>query len=155
MRCFVWICGSLVLLLASLPSTAWAYEEQATLGLEVGYAGLPTSDTLPRSGVDVGLSAGGGFGDAWSIQGLLSYNIFPNARALHLGMVGIEQNAIVKILSVAAVIFLPPTLIASIYGMNFDHMPELHWGWGYAGAWLLMLTVGGTMLAFFKRKGWL
>ena len=90
MRCFVWICGSLVLLLASLPSTAWAYEEQATLGLEVGYAGLPTSDTLPRSGVDVGLSAGGGFGDAWSIQGLLSYNIFPNARALHLGMVGIE-----------------------------------------------------------------
>jgi hypothetical protein len=78
------------MLLASLPSTAEAYENEATLGLSVGYAGLPTSDTLPRNGVDLGLSAGGGLGDAWSIQGLLSYNVFPNPRALHLGMVGIE-----------------------------------------------------------------
>ena len=90
MRRLVWIFGSLAALLTGLPSTAQAYEDQATLGLEVGYAGIPGSDTLPRNGVDVGLSAGGGLGDAWSIQGLLSYNVFPNARALHLGMVGIE-----------------------------------------------------------------
>jgi hypothetical protein len=58
--------------------------------LEVGYAGIPGSDTLPRNGVDVGLSAGGGLGDAWSIQGLLSYNILPNDRPLHLAMAGLE-----------------------------------------------------------------
>ena len=76
--------------MASLPSMASAYEDQATLGLEVGYAGMPSTDTLPRNGVDVGLIAGGGFGDAWSIQGLLSYNIFPNERPLHLGIAGLE-----------------------------------------------------------------
>ncbi len=89
MRCFVWIFGSLTLV-ASLPSMARAYEDQATLGLEVGYAGIPTTDTLPRNGVDVGLSAGGGIGDAWSIQGLLSYNVFPTERPLHLSMAGLE-----------------------------------------------------------------
>jgi len=88
-RCLVWILGSLALS-ASLPSAAWAYEEQATLGLEVGYAGIPGSDALPRNGVDVGLIGGGGIGDAWSIQGLLSYNIFPNERPLHLGIAGLE-----------------------------------------------------------------
>jgi hypothetical protein len=88
-RCLVGIFGSLALLLA-LPSMASAYEDQATLGLEVGYAGIPRTDTLPRNGVDVGLIAGGGFGDAWSIQGLLSYNIFPNERPMHLGMAGLE-----------------------------------------------------------------
>lgn len=89
MRCLVGIFGSLTLWVL-LPSMALAYEDQATLGLEVGYAGMPTTDTLPRNGVDVGLIAGGGFGDAWSIQGLLSYNIFPNERPLHLGMAGLE-----------------------------------------------------------------
>jgi len=88
-RRLVGIIGSLVLL-ASLPSTASAYEDQATLGLEVGYAGMPTTETLPRNGVDVGLVAGGGLGDAWSIQGLLSYNIFLNERPLHLGIAGLE-----------------------------------------------------------------
>jgi hypothetical protein len=88
-RCLVGIFGSLALLLA-VPSMASAYEDQATLGLEVGYAGIPRTDTLPRNGVDVGLIAGGGFGDAWSIQGLLSYNIFPDERRLHLGMAGLE-----------------------------------------------------------------
>ena len=54
-------------------------------------------------------------------------------------MISIEQNAIIKIFSVAAVIFLPPTLVASIYGMNFDVMPELHWAFGYPIAILLMM----------------
>lgn len=89
MRCAVWIIGSLALW-ASLPAPSRAYEDQAILGLAVGYAGIPGSDTLPRNGVDVALSAGGGFGEAWSLQGLLSYNLLPNGRSLHLGVAGIE-----------------------------------------------------------------
>jgi len=72
-----------------------------------------------------------------------------------LGMISIEQNGIIKIFSVAAVVFLPPTLVASIYGMNFDFMPELHWTYGYP--WAIGLMVFSAILPFFyfKRKGWL
>ncbi len=72
-----------------------------------------------------------------------------------LGLINIEQNNIIKIFSVAAVVFLPPTLVASIYGMNFQHMPELAWNLGYPLALLLM--VGSALLPFvyFKRRGWL
>ncbi|WP_341503665.1 magnesium/cobalt transporter CorA [Gallaecimonas sp. GXIMD4217] len=67
----------------------------------------------------------------------------------------LQQNKIIKIFSVAAVIFLPPTLIASIYGMNFDVMPELHWSVGYPLALATMLLSAGGTYFFFKRKGWL
>lgn len=90
MRRLVRICASLAALLLSAPSTVRAYEDQATLGLAIGYAGNPGSDTLPRNGIDFGLSAGVGLGDAWSIQGLLSYNLFPDARPVHLGIAGLE-----------------------------------------------------------------
>lgn len=72
-----------------------------------------------------------------------------------LGMVNIEQNAIIKIFSVVAVIFLPPTLVASMYGMNFELIPELHWKYGYA--WALALMVASAILPYlyFKRRGWL
>jgi len=72
-----------------------------------------------------------------------------------LGLINLEQNNIIKIFSVAAVMFMPPTLIASIYGMNFKHMPELDWPFGYPLAVLLM---GGSILGiylYFKRRGWL
>ena len=72
-----------------------------------------------------------------------------------LGMISIEQNAIIKIFSVAAVVFLPPTLIASIYGMNFAHMPELDWLVGYPFAIGLMILSAILPYLFFKRKGWL
>ena len=72
-----------------------------------------------------------------------------------LGRINIEQNAIIKIFSVAAVIFLPPTLIASIYGMNFDHMPELDWLLGYPFALGLMIVSAILPYLFFKRRGWL
>lgn len=72
-----------------------------------------------------------------------------------LGMINIEQNAIIKIFSVAAVVFLPPTLIASIYGMNFDHMPELNWPLGYLFALGLMVLSAILPYLFFKRRGWL
>lgn len=72
-----------------------------------------------------------------------------------LGMIGIEQNAIIKIFSVAAVIFLPPTLVASLYGMNFEFMPELDWKLGYPFAIGLMILSALLPYWFFKRKGWL
>ena len=72
-----------------------------------------------------------------------------------LGMINIEQNAIIKIFSVAAVVFLPPTLVASIYGMNFDIMPELKWMLGYPFALGLMVLSAILPFCFFKRRGWL
>jgi len=72
-----------------------------------------------------------------------------------LGMINIEQNATIKIFSVLAVVLLPPTMIASIYGMNFEHMPELSWPLGYPLALLMMLAAAVLPYAWFKRKGWL
>ncbi len=72
-----------------------------------------------------------------------------------LGMINIEQNRIIKIFSVAAVVFLPPTLVASLYGMNFRHMPELDWVYGYPLAVGLMLLAALLPYLFFKRKGWM
>ncbi len=72
-----------------------------------------------------------------------------------LGMISIEQNSIIKIFSVAAVIFLPPTLVASIYGMNFQFMPELKWDFGYPLAVVLMILSGFLPYKYFKYKGWL
>ena len=72
-----------------------------------------------------------------------------------LGMINIEQNNIIKIFSVVAVVFLPPTLIASIYGMNFDVMPELHWIAGYPFAILLMIVSAILPYLYFKGRGWL
>jgi magnesium transporter len=72
-----------------------------------------------------------------------------------LGLINIEQNAIIKIVSVAAVVFLPPTLVASVYGMNFQVMPELGWAHGYPFALVLMVVSAVLPYFFFKRKGWL
>ena len=72
-----------------------------------------------------------------------------------LGMINIQQNAIIKIVSVAAVVFLPPTLVASIYGMNFAMMPELRWLYGYPLALGLMVVSAVLPFWFFRRKGWL
>jgi magnesium transporter len=72
-----------------------------------------------------------------------------------LGVVFIEQNNIIKIFSIAAVVLMPPTLIASIYGMNFKHMPELDWTLGYPLAIVLMLIGAGFPYFLFKWKGWL
>lgn len=72
-----------------------------------------------------------------------------------LGMINLEQNKIIKIFSIAAVVFLPPTLVASIYGMNFEHMPEMKWPLGYPMALLLMVFAGGAPYLYFRQKGWL
>jgi magnesium transporter len=72
-----------------------------------------------------------------------------------LGMISIQQNAIIKIFSVAAVIFLPPTLVASIYGMNFEVMPELGWAFGYPMALIAMVASAVLSYWVFKIRGWL
>ncbi|TCS36869.1 magnesium transporter [Paucimonas lemoignei] len=72
-----------------------------------------------------------------------------------VGFININQNKIIKIFSVASVAFLPPTLIASIYGMNFKFLPELDWSLGYPFALGLMLASAIAPFAYFKRRGWL
>ena len=72
-----------------------------------------------------------------------------------LGLVNIEQNKIIKIFTVVNVIFLPPTLIASMYGMNFDFMPELHWQYGYLFSLGLMIAFTLIVLLIFRLKKWL
>lgn len=72
-----------------------------------------------------------------------------------LGLVNIEQNKIIKIFTVVNVIFLPPTLVASMYGMNFKFMPELDWTFGYPFSIALMLVFTGIVLLIFRLKKWL
>jgi len=72
-----------------------------------------------------------------------------------LGMISTEQNQIIKLFSVMAVMLMPPTLVASIYGMNFHNMPELSLTWGYPLALLLMFISGLIPYLYFKKKGWL
>lgn len=72
-----------------------------------------------------------------------------------LGLVNLQQNKIIKIFTVVSVIFLPPTLIASIYGMNFKVLPELNWAYGYPFSIFLMVAFSGAVLWYFRRKKWL
>ncbi|EOM3721815.1 CorA family divalent cation transporter, partial [Escherichia coli H20] len=72
-----------------------------------------------------------------------------------MGFINIEQNRIIKIFSVVSVVFLPPTLVASSYGMNFEFMPELKWSFGYPAAIIFMILAGLAPYLYFKRKNWL
>ncbi|MBS9848151.1 magnesium/cobalt transporter CorA [Vibrio alginolyticus] len=94
------------------------------------------------------------------IEALMSHTTFLFDKINFLmdstqGFINIKQNQIIKIFSIAAVVFLPPTVIASIYGMNFEFMPELSWTGGYPWALGLMLASGFAPYFYFKRKGWL
>lgn len=72
-----------------------------------------------------------------------------------LGMINVEQNMIIKIFSVVSVFFMPPTLVASLYGMNFKHMPELDWVSGYPMAISIMIMCAIIPYLYFRKKGWL
>jgi magnesium transporter len=69
-----------------------------------------------------------------------------------LGLINIQQNQIIKIFTIASVLFLPPTLIASIYGMNFEHMPELKQPWAYPAVLVLLVLSAVAPIIYFKRK---
>jgi magnesium transporter len=72
-----------------------------------------------------------------------------------LGLINIEQNNIIKVLTIVSVVGVPPTLVASMYGMNFRHMPELDWAWGYPYALVLIALSAILPLLWFKLRGWL
>jgi magnesium transporter len=72
-----------------------------------------------------------------------------------IGLINIRQNEAVKVFTVLATIFLPATLIASIFGMNFENMPELHWKYGYVYSLALMVITTVVLIFWVKRKGWL
>ncbi len=73
----------------------------------------------------------------------------------YLSSVSNRMNEVMKVLTIIATIFIPVTFVAGVYGMNFHHMPELSWRWGYPAVLLIMLAVGLGMIAYFKRKRWL
>ncbi|WP_026464845.1 magnesium/cobalt transporter CorA [Adhaeribacter aquaticus] len=94
------------------------------------------------------------------INSLLQHTQFSFERLEYLqntflGLVNIDQNQVIKIFTVVTVIFMPPTLIASVYGMNFKFLPELEWDYGYPFALLLMVLSSLSFLWYFKRKNWL
>ncbi len=74
---------------------------------------------------------------------------------IFIGILSIEQNKVIKIFTIVNVIFLPPTLIASIYGMNFEFIPELHWEYGYVFSIIFMIIASITPILIFKKKGWI
>jgi len=74
---------------------------------------------------------------------------------IYLSSVSNRMNEVMKVLTIIATIFIPLTLIAGIYGMNFQQMPELGWRWGYPMVWAVMLAIGALMLAYFRGKRWL
>jgi len=74
---------------------------------------------------------------------------------IYLSSVSNRMNEVMKVLTVISTIFIPLTLIASIYGMNFRYMPELEWSWGYPMVYMVMLAIGAVMLVYFRRKKWL
>ncbi len=74
---------------------------------------------------------------------------------IYLSSISNRMNEVMKVLTIIATIFIPLTLIAGIYGMNFRYMPELEWRWAYPMLWLVMIVIGGFMLIYFRRKRWL
>ncbi|MDO9518851.1 MAG: magnesium/cobalt transporter CorA [Pseudohongiella sp.] len=73
---------------------------------------------------------------------------------LHMSSSNQRMNEIMKTLTLFATIFMPLTFIAGVYGMNFEHMPELSWSWGYPATWLVMLSIAGCLLVYFKWRRW-
>jgi magnesium transporter len=74
---------------------------------------------------------------------------------IYLSSISNRMNAVMKVLTIIATIFIPLTFIAGVYGMNFKNMPELKWRYGYFGVWVVMVIVTGGMLFYFKKKKWL
>ncbi|HEX8233258.1 MAG TPA: magnesium transporter CorA family protein [Caulobacteraceae bacterium] len=133
---------------------AKAHESLVSLGRMIGFsmlAGQVEADTELRAELR-SLQR--------DVQSLLEHSTYLSSNISFmleaaLGLISVQQNEITKIFSIAAVLFLPPTLIAGIYGMNFAVMPELHWEYGYPFAWALIVGSVLVSILWFKRKGWL
>jgi magnesium transporter len=94
------------------------------------------------------------------VESLVNFSDFLAERTQFLldaamGMINIAHNKRLNVFTVLSVVLMPPTLIASIYGMNFRHMPELGWAWGYPMAIAMMVFVAVVPIVFLRKKGWL
>jgi magnesium transporter len=81
-------------------------------------------------------------------------DIVTGAMDIYLNSTSLRMNEIMKALTIVSTIFLPLSFVAGVYGMNFEHMPELNWIWGYPMVWGIFLLIAAGMLIFFKRRGW-
>lgn len=81
-------------------------------------------------------------------------DMLSGVQDLYLSSMGQKTNQVMQVLTMIATIFIPLTFIAGVYGMNFEHMPELHWKYGYLGVWIIMLILTAGMVVFFRRKKW-
>ncbi len=84
----------------------------------------------------------------------LSRDLLASVRDYHQAKIANDQNEVMKRLTVIAALFLPPTFIVGLYGQNFDHIPELHWWWGYAYVWGVIVGMTLLQLWWFHRKRW-
>lgn len=85
----------------------------------------------------------------------LSRDLVAGVRDYAQARIAIDQNEVMKRLTIVAAIFLPPTFLVGVYGQNFDHMPELHWRLGYLFSWAIIVAATVAQLVYFKRKRWL
>jgi magnesium transporter len=124
-----------------------------SIGRLVNYVSAECGDRHPGLGERSGIMAA----DIRSLTDHASYIAGTTVFLLEatLGLINIEQNNIIKIVSVVSVLIMPPTLIASIYGMNFEFMPELDWRIGYPLALGAMFVAAAIPYWYFKRRGWL
>ena len=90
------------------------------------------------------------------VESVESYrDILTGLLDIYVSSVNNKMNQIMKVLTVFTSIFIPLTFIAGVYGMNFEHMPELRWQWAYPATWVLFITIPVVLLVFFKKKKWL
>lgn len=129
------------------------HESLVTFGRVVSYAGHHKKLHLPERLEQL---------DAIrkDISGLSDHGTYLTGRVnflldATLGMISIQQNGVFRVLSIASLIFLPPTLVAGIYGMNFKFMPELTWNYGYPGAMIIMLFAAILPYAYLKQRKYL
>jgi magnesium transporter len=134
---------------------AKARESLASLERLIQYAGLALSNGFAKKDAKARLKLLGR--DVRSLEDQVTFlsnkiNFLLDAT---LGLISVQQNDVIRILTVAAGIFFPPTLIASVYGMNFQWMPELNWAYGYFIALGLILISAIAPYIYFRFKGWL
>jgi magnesium transporter len=134
--------------------TSKARESLVTLGRQLTFIQQSTAVQMPK---DLGARYRSMSRDVLALSDHASFLANKSSFMLQatLGLINIEQNNIIKIFSVAAAVFLPPTLIASIWGMNFEFMPELEWPFGYPLALFAIVISAILPYLFFRRRGWL
>jgi len=82
-------------------------------------------------------------------------DVLSGLQDLYLSSISNRMNEVMKVLTIIATVFIPLSFLAGIFGMNFENMPELGWKWSYPIFWMVILAIGGGMMAYFRRKGWL